>query len=130
RLKPAGVGLRDVVRERAKSRGPRRSHRFRTGGERRPVNSGHKSGRNRFDVAFYSANLAGEENVLVRFHLQRWTQERWRIDVGVAMNLSIAQESGILQSRDQAQNSCLLAVLQMILKADNVVGVGRQIFLA
>ena len=53
----------------------------------------------------------------------------WRIDVSVAVNLSIAQETRILQTRNQPQHSRLVAKLQMILKSDQVIGIGPQVFL-
>ncbi len=46
------------------------------------------------------------------------------------MNLPIAQKARILQARNQPQHARLLAKLQMILKADQVIAVGAQILLA
>src|SRR3954451_7384050 len=46
------------------------------------------------------------------------------------MNLAVAQESRIFQTRDQAEDARLLGESQMILKADDVVGIGAQIFLS
>ncbi len=46
------------------------------------------------------------------------------------MNLAVAQELRVLQAGDQPQHARLLAELQVVLKADQVVGVGAQIFLA
>ena len=89
-----------------------------------------KPGGDRFHIAFDAADLSGEENLRVRFHLQRLGKQRGRIDVGVAVNLPVAQEARILESGDQAQDAGLLAELQMILKSDEVVGIGAQIFLA
>ena len=46
------------------------------------------------------------------------------------MNLPVAQEARIFKPGNQAQHACLLAKLQVILKSDQVVGIGAQIFLA
>ena len=45
------------------------------------------------------------------------------------MNLPVAQKMRMLEARDHAQDPRLFAELEMILKADQVVGVGAQIFL-
>ena len=52
-----------------------------------------------------------------------------RVDVGVAVDLPVAQEPRVLQAGNQAQHAGLIAELQVILKADQVVGIGAQIFL-
>ena len=44
------------------------------------------------------------------------------------MDLSVAQEFGVLQARDHAQNAFLFAELQMVLEADEVITIGAQIF--
>ena len=46
------------------------------------------------------------------------------------MNLPEAQELGVLQARDHAQDARLLAELHVILKAHQVEAVGAQVFLA
>ena len=63
------------------------------------------------------------------FHLQSLVQQRRGVDVGIAMDLSIAQEAGILKAGNQPQHAGLLAEFQMVLKADQVVGIRSQIFL-
>ena len=45
------------------------------------------------------------------------------------MDLPVAQEAGVFQARNQPQHARLVAVFQVILKADQVVGVGTQVFL-
>src|SRR5579863_2959969 len=45
------------------------------------------------------------------------------------MNLPVAEKASVLQSWDHAQHAGLLAKLQMILEADQVVGIGAKIFL-
>ena len=46
------------------------------------------------------------------------------------MDLPVAQEARVFEAGNQPQNAGLLAELQMILEADQVVTVGAQIFLA
>ena len=46
------------------------------------------------------------------------------------MNLSVAEELCIFKTGNQAQHASLFAKLQVVLKADEVVAVGPQVFLA
>src|SRR5262249_59743013 len=46
------------------------------------------------------------------------------------MDLAVAQKACVLEARNQAKHARLLAELQMILKADKIVGIGAQVFLA
>ena len=46
------------------------------------------------------------------------------------MNLPVAQEARILEPRNQPQHPCLIVPLQVILKSDEVVAVGAEIFFA
>ena len=57
-------------------------------------------------------------------------EQRGGVDVGVAVDLAVAQEGGVLQAGDQAQDAGLLAELQVVLEADEVVAVGAQVLLA
>ena len=66
----------------------------------------------------------------MRFHLQGRLKQRGRVDVSVAMDLAVTQEPRIFESGNQAQDSGLLSELEMILKSDQVVGVGAQVLLA
>src|ERR1700733_8554560 len=52
------------------------------------------------------------------------------MDVGVAVDLAVAQEGCVFEAGDELQDSVLLAVLQMILEADEVVAVGAEVLLA
>ena len=45
------------------------------------------------------------------------------------MNLAEAEELGMLKPRNHAQDTGLLAKLQMILEADQVEAIGAQVFL-
>ena len=46
------------------------------------------------------------------------------------MDLPIAQEPRVLKAGNQPQHARLVAIFQVILEADQVVGVGAQVFLA
>src|SRR5262252_7289333 len=94
------------------------------------MNSRDQAGGDRFHVAFDAADLSGEENAGMVLHLQSFAQERWSVDVCVAVNLAVSQETRVFEARDQAKDAGLLAKLEVILKSDEVVGVGAQIFLA
>src|SRR5262249_54482959 len=74
-------------------------------------------------------DLPGEQQVRMGPKLQRWREQRGSVDIGVAMDLSEAQELRILQSRDHPQNACLFAELQMILESDQVEARCAQILL-
>ena len=62
-------------------------------------------------------------------HLERFSQQSGAIDVGVAMNLPVAEEAGVFQAGNQTQHSGLLTEFQVILKSDQVVRVGSQVLL-
>src|SRR5581483_6826909 len=52
-----------------------------------------------------------------------------RMDVGIAVDLPVAQKARVLQPRDHAENPRLLGKAEMVLETDNIVGVGAQVFL-
>ncbi len=91
--------------------------------------AGHQAGRDGFHIAFYSADLSGEENVGMLFHLQGLGEKCGRVDVSVAMDLAVAKEASVFEARNQAQDAGLFTKLQMVLEADEVVGIGAEIFL-
>jgi len=62
--------------------------------------------------------------------LQGFGEQRGCVNVGVAVDLAVAEEGGVLEAGDQAENASLLAKLEVILKADEVVAVGAQVFLS
>ena len=53
-----------------------------------------------------------------------------RVDVGVAVDLAVAQEGGVFEAGDEAEDAVLLAELEVVLEADEVVAVGAEVFLA
>src|SRR5208337_3720906 len=63
-------------------------------------------------------------------HLQGFAQQRRAVDVSVAVNLPVTQELRILEAGDEPKNVRLLTVLEVVLEADQVVGVRAQVLLA
>ena len=94
------------------------------------VYPGEPAGRDRFDIALDAGDLAGEKETRICACLERLVYYLWRIDKRIAVYLPELQKLGVLQTRYQLQNPLLLAVTQMILKTDQPVGIGHQIFLA
>ena len=70
-LEVSCIGLRDVMHQRAEGRGPRRSNGIGIRSERSGMNAGHETGRDRLDVSFHSADLAGEQDARMGLHLER-----------------------------------------------------------
>ena len=118
RLVVRRIGAGDVV-----ARASRARSRAAAGAASSPAASaaacmpGHQAGGDGFHVAFHARNLAGEEDLGPRAQLQRRGQQRRRVDVGIAMDLPEAQELGVLEAGNQAQDARLLAELQVILEA-------------
>lgn len=52
------------------------------------------------------------------------------VDVGIPVDLAVAEEGGALEAGDQAEHAGLLAKFQVVLEADEVVGVGAEVLLA
>ena len=98
-------------------------------GELRGVAAGKESGGDGFGVAFDSGELAGDEDVWVLLQLQGFGKERGGVDVGVAVDLAVTDEFGVLEAGDEAEDSGLLGVLEVVLKAYEVVGVGAEVLL-
>src|SRR5436305_8640928 len=94
------------------------------------VNSRQQPCRDRLCISLHSANLSGEEDIRVPLHLQSLFEQRWSIEIGVAMDLSIAQKSCVLKSRNETQHARLLPEFQVILETDEVVGIGTQVLTA
>ena len=64
------------------------------------------------------------------FELEGFGEERGGVDVGVAVDLAVAEEVGVFEAGDEAEDSVLLAELEVVLEADEVVAVGAEVFLA
>ena len=90
----------------------------------RGVQGGRQASRDRFDVTFDSGNLAREKDVGIHPELQSVRQQRGSIDIGVAVDLAVPEEFGVLKAGDQTHDSLLLAESQMILEAYEVVAIG------
>ena len=62
--------------------------------------------------------------------LERLGEQRGGVDVGVAVDLAVAQEGRVLEAGDEAQDAGLFAELEVVLEADEVVAVGAEVLLA
>src|SRR5579883_1026665 len=129
RLVAIGVGAGDIAAERAHRSGGSQRPGLASGGERGGMHPGHQAGRDGLHVTLHARNLTGEKHVRPRAQLQRWREERRRVDVRVAMDLAVAQELGALEAGNHAEDARLLAELQVVLKADQIEAVGAQVFL-
>ena len=52
------------------------------------------------------------------------------VDVGVAVDLAVAEEGGVFEAGDEAEDAVLFAEFEVVLEADEVVAVGAEVFLA
>ena len=87
------------------------------------------SHRHRFNITFDPGYLSGKEDVLMRAHLHGCRKHPRPVYIGIAMNLTELQELGVFESGNRPKHACLLAITQMILKSDQAVRVGHQVFL-
>ena len=62
--------------------------------------------------------------------LQGRREQRGSVDVGIAVDLAVAEEVGVLEAGDQAEDAGLLAELHVVLEADEVEALGAEILLA
>ena len=93
------------------------------------VASGQHAAGDRFGVAFDAAELAGDHDARVGLELQGFREQAGRVDVGVAVDLAVAQEGRVFEAGDEAEDARLLAELQVVLEADEVVAVGAEVLL-
>jgi len=125
------VGVRDVMAQRPQRGGAGRRDGFFPGAHgARGVQACHQTRGDRFDVPFDAADLPRKENLGVCAKLQCGREQRRGVDVGVAMDLAIAQELRLLKTRNHSQDAFLLAELKVVLETDQVVAVGAQVLLA
>ena len=103
-----------------------------TGARRQPggVEAGEQARGDGFGIALDPRDLPGKEDPGMVAQRERLGKHPGRVDVGVAVNLAVAKEFGLLQPGNQAQNPCLLAEFQVVLEADQVVGVGAKVLAA
>src|ERR1035438_7529273 len=71
-------------------------------------------------VRITAGNLAGEEDFGACAQLQRGGEEGGGVDVGIAVDLAEAEELGIFEAGNEAQDAGLFAELHMVLKTDQV----------
>src|SRR5579875_2970997 len=62
--------------------------------------------------------------------LERFREQAGGVDVGVAVDLAVAEKFGVFESGDEAKDAGLFAELHVVLEADEVVAVGAQSLLA
>ena len=134
---PFGVGVGDVVNQRAECRGAGNGSWFFAARERCGVEARQQACGDGFGVAFDARELAGKENwswftapPRGGLQAQRFVEQCGRADVGVAMNLPVAQEARVFEAGDEAQDAGLVAPLEVVLEADEVVAVSAQILFA
>ncbi len=99
-------------------------------GEGGGVAAGEQAGGDGFGVAFDAGELAGDEDGGVGAELEGFGEQGGGVDVGVAVDLAVAEEGGVFEAGDEAEDAVLFAELEVVLEADEVVGVGAEVFLA
>src|SRR5580658_8316523 len=65
----------------------------------------------------------------MRSKLQRWSEQRGRVDISIAVDLPVAQKFGAFEARDHAKHAGLFGEAHVVLKAHQVVTLGTKIFL-
>src|SRR5580658_1298331 len=115
-----GIGVRDVVDERAERRLARGGDWRGSPGSGGGVKAGQHAGGDGFGVSFDAGNLSGEENGWVIAQVERLGEDARRVDISIAVNLAVAQELCVFKARNEAQDAGLLGIFQMILEADEV----------
>src|SRR5258708_21504129 len=94
------------------------------------VTAGKQAGSDGFGRAFHSGDLAGEENLRTLAQLESGGKQCGRVDVRVAMNLTVAEELGFFHAWNHPKDAGLLGIAETILETDQVVGIGSGILLA
>ena len=64
------------------------------------------------------------------FELEGFGEQRGGVDVGVAVDLTVAEEGGVFEAGDEAEDAGLLTELEVVLEADEIVAVGAEVLLA
>src|SRR6266404_3774338 len=121
--------MSQIMCERTESRVARRRGLFGVGSQSSRDLPRQQSHRDGLYVSFHPADLPGKDYIRVRLHLQRLCQDRWRIDVSVAVYLSESQEARVLESGYQPQYPRLVSKFHVVLKSHDVVGIGALVFL-
>src|SRR6516165_4087605 len=83
--------------------------------------------RHAFHVAFDAGELPGDEHIGSVVQAEIGLEKSRRVDVSIAVDLSVAQELGVFKAWNHAQNPLLLGKLQVVLKAYQVVAGKTQI---
>src|ERR1035438_9759839 len=74
----------------------------------------HQAGGDGLHVPLHAGNLPRKEDLGAGAEMQGGGKQRGRIDKGIAMDLAEAQELGVFEAGDQAQNARLFAEFQMV----------------
>jgi len=85
-------------------------------GEGGGVASGEQAAGDGLGVAFDARELAGDEDRGMGTELEGFGEEVRRVDVGVAVDLAVAQEGGVFEAGNEAEDARLFAELEVILK--------------
>ncbi len=129
-LEALGFAVGDVVGERAVGAQAGSGDRLAAVGEGCGVAAGEHAAGDGFGVAFDAGELAGDEDRWVGAELEGLGEQRGGVDVGVAVDLAVAEELRFFQAGDEAEDAGLLAELEVVLEAYEVVGVGAEVLLA
>src|ERR1700722_6571030 len=121
------IGRRDVVAQRAERGLAWQGGDALIGGKRKGEPPGEKACGDGLDVALDTGDLPREEDAWIGTKLQGGIEQRGRVDIGVAMDLAVAQELRVLKTRNHAEDALLFAELEVVLEADEVVAVSAQI---
>ena len=92
--------------------------------------AGEQADRRRFHIAFAAGDLAGEAQSRIGAQPQALVEQLWGVEEGIAMQPAEACELGLFQARNGAEDSDLLAVLELGLEADHVEQGAEPVVLA
>src|SRR6202035_5527531 len=112
----AALGVGDVVAEAAVGAEAGRGGGLLAAGERGGVPAGEQAAGDGFGVALDARELAGDEDAGMGLELERLGEQRGRVDIGVAVDLAVAQEAGVFEPGDEAKDAGLLAELEVVLE--------------
>src|ERR1700733_13333983 len=130
RLELPGIGMGNVVHQRAQGGAARHRGGWFTMGKLGGIQAGEHSGSNGFGVAFHAGKLPGNQNARVVSKSQGLGKHPGSVDVGIPMDLPVAKELCPLQARYQPKDPSLLAEFKVVLQADQVVGISAEVLAA
>ena len=125
-----GIAPRDVAAERSESGILGQGHRLLAPRAQARPDARQETRGGRLHVSFDPRHLAREEEPRAPSRLESRLQAGRRVHVGVAVDHPVAHELGLLEAGNHAQDSLLLAPLELGLEADDREVAGRQVVLA